>query len=69
MVVLHGKGDFFGEGCLTGQPLRLATVMAMADSVVMRLDKGSMIEVLRDEPKFSETFMAYQSPRRRPGFC
>ena len=31
VVALHGKGEFFGEGCLTGQPLRLATVSAMTD--------------------------------------
>ena len=59
VVALHGKGDFFGEGCLTGQPLRLATVVAMTDSVIMRLDKASIMKVLRDEPKFSETFMAH----------
>src|SRR5579872_5742131 len=41
VVALHGKGDFFGEGCLSGQPLRLATVAAMTDSVIMRLDKAS----------------------------
>ncbi len=59
VVALHGEGDFFGEGCLTGQPLRLATVAAMTDCVIMRLDKESMINALRDEPKFSEMFMAY----------
>ena len=37
VVALHGKGDFFGEGCLTGQPLRLATVTAMTECVIMRL--------------------------------
>jgi CRP/FNR family cyclic AMP-dependent transcriptional regulator len=59
VVALHGKGEFFGEGCLTGQPLRLGTVAAMTDSVIMRIDKGAIVKVLRDEPKFSETFMAY----------
>ena len=53
------SGDFFGEGCLTGQPLRLATVAAMTDCVVMRLEKEAIVRVLRDEPKFSEMFMAY----------
>jgi CRP-like cAMP-binding protein len=42
VVALHGKGDFFGEGCLTGQPLRLATAKAMAASEVMRVDKAEM---------------------------
>lgn len=59
VVALHGNGDFFGEGCLTGQPLRLATVAAMTDSVIMRLDKASIVRVLHEEPKFSEMFMAY----------
>jgi CRP-like cAMP-binding protein len=59
VVALHKKGDFFGEGCLTGQPLRLATVIAMTDCVIMRLDKASIARVIRDEPKFSEFFLAY----------
>ena len=42
VVALHGQGDFFGEGCLTGQPLRLATVAAMTDSVIMRIDKAAV---------------------------
>jgi CRP/FNR family transcriptional regulator, cyclic AMP receptor protein len=59
VVALHNNGDFFGEGCLTGQPLRLATVLAMTDSVIMRIDKASMVSALRDEPKLSEVFMTY----------
>jgi CRP-like cAMP-binding protein len=59
VVALHGSGDFFGEGCLTGQPLRLASVSAITESVVMRLDKAAMVRVLRDEPKFSEMFMSF----------
>lgn len=59
VVALHGSGDFFGEGCLTGQPLRLATVSAITESVVMRLDKAAMVRVLRDEPKFSEMFISF----------
>jgi CRP/FNR family transcriptional regulator, cyclic AMP receptor protein len=59
VVALHGEGDFFGEGCLTGQPLRLATVMAMTECSIMRLDKAVVVRVLQDEPKFSELFMSY----------
>ena len=59
VVALHGTGDFFGEGCLTGQPLRLATVAAVTDCVIMRLDKAAIVRVLHDEPKFSEVFMSY----------
>jgi CRP/FNR family cyclic AMP-dependent transcriptional regulator len=52
-------GDFFGEGCLAEQPLRLATVSAMTDCVVMRIDKASMVAALHNEPKLSEMFIAY----------
>ena len=59
VVALHGSGDFFGEGCLTGQPLRLATVIAITDCTIMRLDKAVVVRTLRDEPKFSAIFMSY----------
>jgi CRP/FNR family transcriptional regulator, cyclic AMP receptor protein len=59
VVAIHQKGDFFGEGCLTGQPRRLATATAMAESVIMRLDKASIVGVLQEEPAFSELFMAH----------
>jgi CRP/FNR family transcriptional regulator, cyclic AMP receptor protein len=59
VVALHAKGDFFGEGCLTGQALRLATVEAMTECVIMRLDKASIVNVLRDQPKFSAAFTTY----------
>jgi len=59
VVAIHGKGDFFGEGCLTGQPRRLATVLAMTESSIMRLDKAAMVRVIHDEPSFSEMFMTY----------
>ena len=59
VVALHNKGDFFGEGCLSGQPLRLATATATTDCVITRLDKGTVVRVLHDEPKFSEMFLTY----------
>jgi CRP/FNR family transcriptional regulator, cyclic AMP receptor protein len=59
IVAIHGKGDFFGEGCLTGQPRRLASATAMTASVIMRLEKASVISVLEEEPKFSNAFLAY----------
>jgi CRP/FNR family transcriptional regulator, cyclic AMP receptor protein len=59
VVAMHGKGDFFGEGCLTGQPLRLATVLAMTDCIIIRIDKAAMVRALHDEPAFSDVFMAY----------
>src|SRR5271155_50176 len=42
VVALLGTGDFFGEGCLTGQPLRLSTVSAMAESVIVRIAKADI---------------------------
>ena len=59
VVALHGKGDFFGEGCLTGQPRRLATVTAITVSEIMRLDRAIMVRALHDEPKFSELFISH----------
>lgn len=59
VVAIHGKDDFFGEGCLSGQPLRLATATTMAECVIMRIGKAAMVRVLHQQPKFSEKFMAY----------
>ncbi|GLS32564.1 cAMP-binding domain of CRP or a regulatory subunit of cAMP-dependent protein kinases [Mesorhizobium albiziae] len=59
VVAIQGSGDFFGEGCLTGQELRLATVSAITDCVITRLDKASITRVLRDEPEFSAMFMSF----------
>lgn len=58
-IGILNEGDFFGEGCLTGQSLRLCSATAMTDSSVMRIDKKSMVEVLHREPAFSELFVAY----------
>ena len=70
VVVLseHGKeavvgilepGQFFGEGCLNGQPLRLSTTTALEDCVITAITKTAMLAALHDEPKFSELFMSY----------
>jgi CRP-like cAMP-binding protein len=59
VVALHGKGDFFGEGCLNGQPRRLATVTAMSDLKLMRFETATIQRVLHDEPDFSEFFISY----------
>lgn len=56
---MHGKGDFFGEGWLTGQSLHLASVVALTQSEIMRFTKAAIVRVLRGEPKFSEKFMAH----------
>ena len=59
VVALHEKGDFFGDGCLIGQPRRLATVTAIAVSEIIRLDKATMVRALHDQPKFSELFISH----------
>ena len=59
VVALHEKGDFFGEGCLTGQRCRLATVTAITESELMRFHKATMVRAIHDEPKFSELFMSH----------
>jgi CRP/FNR family cyclic AMP-dependent transcriptional regulator len=59
VVAILGPGDFFGEGCLNGHPLRIATTRAIDECVITRLEKAAMIATLHDEPDFSEVFMAY----------
>ena len=58
-IGILNEGDFFGEGCLAGQPLRLCSATAMTDCWVMRIDKKSMVEVLHREHAFSDMFVAY----------
>jgi CRP/FNR family cyclic AMP-dependent transcriptional regulator len=58
-TAILNEGDFFGEGCLTGQALRQCSAIAMSDCSVMRVEKTSMMEVLHREHAFSEMFMAY----------
>ena len=59
MVGILGPGEFFGEGCLIGQRLRLATAKAMTDSQVVRVSKAEMLRVLHTEPRFAELFMTH----------
>jgi CRP/FNR family transcriptional regulator, cyclic AMP receptor protein len=59
VVAMLGPGDFFGEGALTGQTIRLGTATATAPTTVLIIDKPAMQRLLRDEPAFSERFMAY----------
>ena len=59
VVAMLGPGDFFGEGCLAGQPRHIASASAMGLSTVVRIEKETMIRVLRDQPALSEMFMAF----------
>ena len=59
VVGILGTADFFGEGCLAGQPLRMATAITISACVIVRLEKRSTLRVLHDEPTFSELFLTY----------
>ena len=59
VVAILGSGDFFGEGSLAGQPLRMATATPMTECSILRIKKETMIRMLHDEPAFSELFMSY----------
>src|SRR5437870_13809291 len=59
ILAILGVDDFFGEGCLAGQPLRMATAVAVTECSVVRLEKSAMIAMLHDEPVFSALFISY----------
>jgi CRP/FNR family cyclic AMP-dependent transcriptional regulator len=59
VVALLGTDDFFGEGCLAGQPLRMSTATANEDSTILRLRKKAMIRLLHTDPRFAELFTAH----------
>jgi CRP-like cAMP-binding protein len=53
------QGSFFGEGCLAGQPLRMATASAIQASSITRVVRSTMVGLLHREPEFAELFIAY----------
>ena len=59
VVAILGPDEFCGEGCLTGQPRRMATAVAMTECEIMRLEKADMVRVIHEEPAFSEMFVAH----------
>jgi CRP-like cAMP-binding protein len=59
VIALLGSDDFFGEGCLAGQPLRLATLSAMTHCVIVRIAKADITRVIHDEPAFAELFISH----------
>jgi CRP-like cAMP-binding protein len=63
VVAMLGPGDFFGEGALTGQAIRIATATATTLTTVLVMEKAAMLQLLRDEPTFSERFIAYMLAR------
>jgi CRP-like cAMP-binding protein len=59
VVAMLGTNDFFGEGCLAGQAQRRATVATIMDSVIVRLEKAAIVQVIHQEPAFSGMFIAH----------
>jgi CRP/FNR family transcriptional regulator, cyclic AMP receptor protein len=63
VVAMLGPGDFFGEGALTGQSIRIGTATSTTSATVLVIEKDAMLRLLRDEPTFSERFIAYMLER------
>ena len=63
VVAMLSPGDFFGEGALTGQTIRIGTATATASTAVLVIKKAAMLQLLRDEPTFSERFISYMLAR------
>ena len=59
VIAILQEGDFFGEGCLSAQPLRISTANALQRATIMRLEKKMMVGLLHKEPEFAEMFIAY----------
>ena len=58
-IGILNDGDFFGEGCLAGQPLRMASATAMTDCALLRIEKKAMMDALHREHALSDMFVAY----------
>ena len=59
VVAILGKDEFFGQGCLAGQPKRIAGATTLTNCEIMRIEKDAVTRILREEPKFSEMFLAH----------
>jgi CRP/FNR family cyclic AMP-dependent transcriptional regulator len=59
VVAMFGPTDFFGEGCMAGQTLRMATATAITPTTVLVVDKDEMLRVLHDEHELSDRFISY----------
>lgn len=59
VIAMLEPGEFFGEGCIAGQPLRMASATTTAKSTIVRIEKAAMIRVLHEQPTMSEMFMAF----------
>jgi CRP/FNR family transcriptional regulator, cyclic AMP receptor protein len=63
VVAMLGPGDFLGEGCLAGQPLRMGTATAVMPSALLRIPKRDMIRMLHEHPAFSDRFLSHMLTR------
>jgi CRP/FNR family cyclic AMP-dependent transcriptional regulator len=63
VVAMLGEGDFFGEGCLAGQPLRMGTATAVVPTVALRIPKREMVRTLHEQPEFSDRFISHMLSR------
>jgi CRP/FNR family transcriptional regulator, cyclic AMP receptor protein len=63
VVAMLGPGDFFGEGCLAGQNVRMGTATAISPTTVLVIEKKEMIRMLHTERAFSDRFVAYMVAR------
>jgi CRP/FNR family cyclic AMP-dependent transcriptional regulator len=59
IIALFGPGDFLGEGCLAGQPIRVASAVAAVPSALSRIEKDTMIRLLHEKADFSEKFLSF----------
>ena len=59
VIAILDSGNFLGEECLTGRPLRLSSATALSECSVVRVEKPVMVRLLHDEPEFSEMFVAF----------
>ena len=59
VVAILKDGDFFGEGCLAGQQVRMATAVAIAECSITRVSKSVVVRLLQEEPSFANMFMAH----------
>jgi len=63
VVGLLGPGDFFGEGCLTGQPVRIGSATALVNSGVLLIEKEAMVSLLHEQHGFSDRFITHMLAR------
>jgi len=63
VVAILGPGDFFGEGCLAGQPVRMGSATAMTPSAILRVEKAQMVRLLHRQHEMSDRFIAHMLTR------